>query len=200
MESHTDASNKPISLQIFDATSDHIPQILEIYNHYILNSTATFHLDPETLDQYTTLWHCIVIEQKLPFLVAVESHDSRKQPLKQQRVLGFTFAKQYHVRPAYAATVECSVYLQPTATGRGTGRILLKELVQRLREDLVSPTRPHGVREILSVMARDEEAAMNLPRFYESEGFREVGIIKKAGCKFGRWIDVAIAQLSLVND
>lgn len=185
--------NATLPITIIEAEEKHINQILDIYNHYIAHSTATFHLEPETLEEYTALWQHTIQHQQLPFLVAIRGNSGSEQ------VLGFSYVRDYRPRPAYAATVECTVYVSPSATGQGVGRVLLRDLLARLKEIPISHRRPHGVREVLSVMAVDPLHLMNLPRFYASEGFVAVGTIRNAGWKFGRWIDVAIMQLSLVK-
>ena len=170
----------------------HMQQIVDIYNYYVLNSTATFHLVPETLEAMTDVRKTVVEEQGLPYLVALED-----QGKEMPQVLGYAYAKNFHGRPAYAATVELTIYLHPDATGRKIGRKLLRALVDDLRKVPSTENRPHGVREVMSVMTSDSRHPMDLQKFYGSEGFVEAGLLKNVGWKFGRWIDVAYWQLSL---
>jgi len=95
--------------------------ICEIYNHYILESPATFEevpLAPEEMRQRimeTTKTH--------PWLVWEEDG----------RVLGYAYGHRWRERAAYRHSVEASVYLHPSATGKGTGSTLVEALVADLR-------------------------------------------------------------------
>ena len=175
---------------ISSVESKHLPQILEIYNYYIQNSTATFHLERESLSEVTAVWNSIVREQHLPYIAALDVDN-------EGRMLGYAYAKQFHLRPAYAATVEITVYLDIQATGRGIGPTLLRTLLDRLKEVPESKERPHGVREIIAATANDDRHPMSIGKFYASEGFEKAATLKKVGFKFDRWIDVVYWQKSL---
>ena len=189
---HSELGQARPGCTIVAAENIHMQQILDIYNYYVLNSTATFHLDPESLEAMTDIRKTVVEDQRLPYLVAFED-----QGKNLPQVLGYAYAKDFHGRPAYAATVELTIYLHPDATGRKVGRKLLRALVGELRKVPSTENRPHGVREVMSVMTSDSRHPMDLQKFYGSEGFVEAGLLKSVGWKFGRWIDVAYWQLSL---
>ena len=178
---------------IVPAEHQHLLRIMDIFNHWIVHSTANFMLAPADLSEIAQTWKTVVDEQKLPYLVALDNDNPDK-------VLGMAHAKQYHPRQAYAATVEITVYLAPSTTGRGVGRSLLRELIDQLRRSPATAARPHGVREALAGMTADDRHPMDLEKFYGSEGFEKVGHIKRAGFKFDRWIDVAWWQMSLGNE
>ena len=53
-------------LNVRPATEADVPAILDIYNHFILSSTATFDVDPQTLrNDLDTLVEVLVAEQLL---------------------------------------------------------------------------------------------------------------------------------------
>jgi L-amino acid N-acyltransferase len=148
--------------------------IRTIYNHYVANSTALFDLVPRTLEEQRQ-W----IEEHSgghPAVVAVIGGD----------VVGFGSLSRYRSRPAYATTVEDSVYLLEGYQGRGIGRLVLSELV-RLAET-------HGFHAIIARITGENEASIKL---HARCGFEVVGTEREIGRKFGRWLDVVEMQRML---
>ena len=149
--------------------------ILEIYNRAVTETTDTFDLVPRTLDQQLA-WiadHAGVH----PAVVAVEADGT---------VLGFASLSPYRPRPAYATTVEDSVYVAESARGRGIGRALLADLVRVGRE--------HGFHSVVGRIVGHNEVSISLHR---ACGFTEVGVEREVGRKFNRWLDVVVMQLLL---
>jgi len=146
-----------------------------IYNPEVLESTVTFDLVPRSLaDQLA--W----IDDHSgghPAIVAVDADDT---------VWGFASLTPYRPRPAYATTVEDSVYVRRDARGRGVGR--------RLLEDLVELARDHGFHAVIGRIVGDHEASIALHRVC---GFQEVGREHEVGRKFNRWLDVVLMQRML---
>lgn len=147
--------------------------IRTIYNREVMESTVTFDMVPRTLEAQQA-W----IESHAgahPAIVAV-ADDGRT-------IVGFGSLTAYKERPAYATTVEDSVYVDPTAQGTGVGRLLLEEL---LRLATV-----HGFHAVMARIVGGHEASIGL---HARCGFAMVGLEKEVGRKFGKWLDVAIMQ------
>ena len=112
--------------------------IRAIYNHYVTESTALFDMVPRTLDEQVQ-W----IDEHSgghPAVVAVvEGEDGA------EHVVGFGSLSPFRPRPAYATTVENSVYLLAEYQGRGIGRKVLEELL-RLAESARLPLRDRADR------------------------------------------------------
>ncbi|MDA8287693.1 MAG: GNAT family N-acetyltransferase [Actinomycetota bacterium] len=102
----------------------------------------------------------------------------------QGRVLGFASLSPYRPRPAYATTVEDSVYVAADARGQGVGKALLSEVVRLAGA--------HGFHSVIGRIVGDHTASIALHR---TCGFELVGIEREVGRKFGRWLDVAVMQL-----
>jgi len=83
--------------------------------------------------------------------------------------------------------VEDSIYLAPEARGHGVGRLLLAELMARC-EAL-------GIRQMLAVIG--DSANAGSIGVHRTLGFQDAGILKAAGWKFGRWLDVVLMQRAL---
>jgi len=157
------------------ATAGDAEGILEIYNRAVTSTTDTFDLVPRTLEQQLA-WLSEHAGAH-PAVVAVDSNGS---------VLGFGSLSPYRPRPAYATTVEDSVYVAESARGQGIGRALLADLVRLGRE--------HGFHSVIGRIVGHNEVSIGLHR---ACGFTEVGVEREVGRKFNRWLDVVVMQLLL---
>ena len=160
-----------------DAEPRDIPDMREIYNHYVANSTVTFDEDALTLAEMRKKFKHVA-DLKYPWLVAVSPRGV---------VLGYAYVTPWKPKAAYRFTVENSIYLGPASTGKGLGSALLKELLAR--------SKAAGVKEVVAVIAdRGAEASIALHARY---GFKEIGRMGKVGFKFGRWLGTVLMQKSL---
>jgi L-amino acid N-acyltransferase YncA len=101
-------------------------------------------------------------------------------------VVGFASLSPYRPRPAYAPTVEDSVYVHRDRRGHGIGRLLLTDLVELARN--------HGFHSAIGRIVGGHEASIAL---HQACGFEEVGREREVGRKFGRWLDVVLMQRTL---
>ncbi|HUY22755.1 MAG TPA: GNAT family N-acetyltransferase [Acidimicrobiales bacterium] len=148
--------------------------IRAIYNAEVTGSTVTFDLEPRTGEQQLA-W--IAHHQGAhPAIVAVEG----------ATVTGFGSLSAFRDRPAYATTVEDSLYVEQGWRGKGVGRLLLAQLV-----DLAGA---HGFHTVIGRASGDNAASIAL---HQACGFTLVGVEREVGRKFGRWIDVAVLQRML---
>jgi len=67
--------------------------------------------------------------------------------------------------------------------GQGIGRALLGPLLEA--------GKARGLRAILAVIDADNEGSI---RLHAQFGFEKVGLFKKVGFKFGRWLDVVYME------
>jgi len=143
-----------------------------IYNVEVVESTVTFDMVPRTLDEQVA-W----IDEHSgghPAIVAVDGDGT---------VIGFGSLSPWRERPAYAGSVEDSVYVHRDHRGRGVGRLLLDELV-RLGRD-------HGFHTVIARIVGGHEASIAL---HAVCGFDQVGIEREVGRKFKQWLDVVLMQ------
>ncbi len=159
------------------ATAADLPYTLEIYNHYVANSTVTFDEVAMTLSEMKRKF-AAVHKLGFPFLVA-------ESPSGQ--ILGFAYVFPWKPKAAYRFTVENSIYLRAASTGKGLGR----DLMARLIED----SKAAGIKEIIAVIA-DKGADASI-RMHENFGFKHIGHMGKVGYKFERWLGTVLLQKSL---
>ena len=155
------------------AVPDDVDAIAAIYAREVLVGFATFDLEPPPRQRWVDKLDGTTVGEHL--LVA-ESGDGA--------VDGYASSSSYRPRPAYGHTRETSVYVAPTAQGRGVGRRLYDELLARLRAD--------GMHLALAGVALPNPASVAL---HEACGFEHLGTMREVGRKFDRWIDVAWYQL-----
>lgn len=153
-----------------------IPSITEIYAWNVVHGTGTFELEaPDAAEMAQR--RSTVLANGCPWLVA-ESEG---------RVLGYAYANLFRPRRAYRFFLEDSIYLAPDATGRGVGRLLMAELLARCEAA--------GARQMVAVIGDSANAASI--GLHRAAGFEHTGLLKSAGWKHGRWLDVVLMQRAL---
>ena len=163
-------------LLIRPSTADDLARITAIYAWNVLNGTGTFELDaPDAAEMARR--RDDVLAKGLPWLVAQHG----------QAVVGYAYAIHFRPRRAYRFCLEDSIYLAAEATGQGVGRLLLAELLARCEAA--------GARQMLAVIGDSENGGS--VGVHRTLGFHDVGVMKAAGWKFGRWLDVVVMQKEL---
>jgi L-amino acid N-acyltransferase YncA len=171
------APEPEFTYELRDAVEADIPNIREIYNHYVLNSTVTFDEKAATLAQMRVKF-AKAKRLGMPWVVA-------EAPSGQ--IIGTAWVLPWQDKAAYRFTVEDSIYLGPAAQGRGLGRALLSRLIERSREE--------GLKEMISLIAdKGADASIAL---HKKLGFKEVGHMGKVGYKFDRWLGTVMLQKNL---
>lgn len=162
-------------IQIRHAMETDLPQILDIYNEVILNTTAVYDYEPHTLEMRRH-WFNSKKEQGFPVFVATEGG----------RILGLSSFGPFRAWAAYKYSVENSVYVASEARGKGIGKLLIPPLIASAKE-----MKMHTI--IASIDATNA-ASLQLHRHFGYEG---VAHFKEVGWKFGRWLDLKFLQLIL---
>lgn len=153
------------------ATLDDAEAIRQIYNLEVTTSTATFDLVPRSLEEQRA-WQA---DRSGARAVVVA--------LDQGMVCGFGSLSPWRDRPAYATTVEDSVYVHRDHQGRGVGRALLTELV--------ATATAHGFHACIARIVGGHHASIAL---HAGCGFEVVGTEREVGRKFGQWLDVVLME------
>lgn len=157
-----------------DCTTRDATDVCGIYNHYVEQSTVTFEETRVSPDEMTR--RITDVTNRLPWLVWEE----------RGTVLGYAYAALWKARSAYRHSVETTIYLNPTATGKGVGTVLYQALLDRLR--------PLNIHCAVGIIALPNAASVAL---HEKLGFAKIGELSEIGLKFGQWINVGYWQLRL---
>lgn len=150
--------------------------ITAIYAHHVLHGTGTFETTPPTEEDMATR-RADVLSKGLPYLVAEDASG----------VVGFAYCNWFKPRPAYRFSAEDSIYLAPSAAGRGLGRLLLTELMTQAERT--------GVRKLIAVIG--DSANSGSIGVHQACGFKHVGVLSACGWKFDRWLDVVLMERAI---
>jgi phosphinothricin acetyltransferase len=151
-----------------------LPRLVEIYNHYVLNTPITFDLVPFTVEQRQA-W----FDQHRP-------GGRHRLFVAEERgvVIGYTSSHQFRVKAAYDSTVETTVYLAPGYERRGLGTTLYRVLFDALRDE--------DIGSFIAGITLPNEGSVALHQRY---GFEHVGTMHRVGRKLGRPWDVGWYEL-----
>lgn len=156
----------------------HAGQILAIFNEAIVNSTALYDYKPRAPESMVT-WFATKRANGFP-VIGMEDGSGK--------LLGFASYGTFRAFPAYKYTVEHSVYVEKDSRGLGLGRKLLEAIVARAEAQ--------GMHLLVGAIDLDNAVSIAL---HKRLGFEHSGTIKQAAFKFGRWLDLAFLQKTLVT-
>lgn len=157
------------------AKEEDLPEILEMYNDAILNTTAVYHYVPNTLEDRAKWLHSKQEAGEPVFVYEENGH-----------VLGFATFGPFRPWPAYKYTIEHSVYVASEGKRKGIGTALLEKLIETAKE-----------RGFATMVGGIDDTNLGSIKLHEKFGFTYAGTIRKAGYKFGKWLNLAFYQLEL---
>ncbi len=149
------------------ATTADAPAIQAIYAPIVEQTPISFEEAPPSVDEMAA--RITDIQTRYPYLVAERAGE----------ILGYAYAGRYKERHAYRWSTEVTAYVAEQARGSGIGRLLYRNLLDRLDAA--------GFHTAIAIIALPNPASVAL---HESVGFTHVGTFREVGHKFGRWHDV----------
>ncbi len=157
-----------------DATIEDTDRLLEIYAPYVNGSATSFETAVPNKEEfasrittYVSEWSWLVVE--------IDGE-----------IAGYAYGGSHRARAAYRWSVETSAYIDSRFQGRGLAKALYAQLFSRLAD--------RGYCNALAIIVLPNPASV---RLHESAGFERIGVVKRAGWKFGAWHDVAWYQRAL---
>ncbi len=139
--------------------------LLALRNHYIAHSVATF--DEAPLRQAAVQDWIAGFAATGPYRLLVARDGAS--------LLGFCSSQPYRAHPAFARTIETSVYVAADAAGRGVGSALYERLFAELAGE--------GLHRAVVGIALPNEASI---RLHARFGFKPVGVFDEYAQKNGR--------------
>mgnify|MGYP000017376531 CR=1 FL=1 len=160
------------------ATESDIPQITTIYARSVREEIVSFELEPP---DETEMLHRMqgLLANDYPYLVAE----------KDGEIAGYVYASVHRPRPAYAKTVESTVYVDPSFWRQGIARALLVALIEKCQQQ--------QFRQMIAIAACDPDADLSeIPsvQLHLALGFVESGRLKAVGYKHDKWLDIVLMQ------
>lgn len=145
--------------------------VTSIYNYYVENSTATFHLESITekeMEDTLRLGHSLYQS----FVV-----------LNNNEICGFCYLGQFRKKEAYDISAEVTLYIKPDFTGKQIGVEILA-FMEKVAKNV-------GLKNLVGVITSENTGSIKL---FEKCGYFKVGHLKNIGVKFGRTLDVVSYQ------
>ena len=150
-------------------------EIVDIYNHYILNTNVTFEVEALASGEMAKR-----IEKKTkdnPWIVYEEDN----------KILGYAYVGEFRERMAYKFTKEVTIYLDKSVVRRGIGRKLMEALIERCKKE-------YDIHTLISVVTVPNASSISIHKKF---GFERVGYFKEVGFKNNKWLDVEYLQLMI---
>lgn len=148
-----------------------LPALLDIYNHYVVNTPVCFDLEPRTMAQRQEWLDQFSATGKYRCFVAARG----------ARAIGYACSAKFKEKEAYATTIETSIYLSPGEGGKGLGR--------RLYETLFDALKGEDIHQAFGGITQPNDASVAV---HVALGFEHIGTYREIGRKFGKFWDVAL--------
>ncbi len=150
---------------------EHLNSILDIYNYYVLNTTATFHDHALSVEEMRKL--VFFDNLKYRTMIIIEDRD----------ICGYVILKRHKERGAYDKTAEVTVYLKPECIGRGMGSLAVQYIE--------SYAKNVDIHVLIASICGENLKSINL---FSRNGYFKCAHYKEVGRKFDQVLDVVAFQ------
>jgi phosphinothricin acetyltransferase len=151
-----------------------LPVLMDILNHYILNSTVTFHKEQVEARE---------MEEKVFFSQPYyKSYTIREN----NTVIGYCAVSQWKKQEAYRHTGEINIYLRPDYTGKGIGTHAIRHLESFAVDN--------DIHTLIAGLCSENIPSMKL---FKKNEYHQCATFRQVGVKFGRVLDVVYLQKML---
>ena len=164
-----------VTIAVRPSTEADVPAMIAIYSHHVQHGLGPEDLEPVHAEDIKRRRQNM-LKRKLPHLVAA----------RDGVVAGYAYAVPFRKRPAYRYTVKHSIYVHHEHLHEGIGRRLLPALIEACA--------CAGYRQMIAYI--DAANAPSIP-LHEAFEFRNVGVLREIGFKFGRWTDSVMMPRAL---
>jgi phosphinothricin acetyltransferase len=160
-------------MKIREVMDSDLESIVNIYNHYIENTTVLIEDELVSID---TMRQRISAVKESDFPWFVLDIDGVVQ--------GFSYATRWKPKSRYKETVEPFIYLAQEFTGQGFGSAMYRYLLDSLKIK--------GFDNVMGVISLPNTPSIHL---HQRLGFKKVGEFSNMGIKFNRKVSVGYWQL-----
>jgi phosphinothricin acetyltransferase len=162
-------------MKIRAARTTDLKSISDIWNYYILRTTYNYDSEPKDM-AFLEEWFESRMVLNYPIIV-LEVHNE---------VIGYATYSQFRTRIGFRYSMEHGLYLAPGKQGKGYGKALMLELIDKAKID--------GHHSLTAGIDASNRGSID---FHLKFGFKEIGIFKEIGFKNGEWLDCHFLQLIL---
>lgn len=150
-------------------------RLAEIYNYYIVNSSATLELEPIDAEEMSSR----IADISTDHLYYVCENEGR--------IVGYAYAHPWRTRAGYKGhSLETTVYIDHEAKHQGIGSALMHHLI--------SQCKAIGYHALIANTTDTNDASRAL---HEKLGYRQVAHYAEVGRKFDRWVGINSFELML---
>jgi phosphinothricin acetyltransferase len=160
------------SLLFTEIREEHLADVLDIYNYYVLNTTVSFHTEPLSLDE---MRQSVMNDDPRFKSYVILSWDNIIQ--------GYVLIARHKSKPAYDSSGEISVYLKPACVGKRIGGNALRFIEKKAVE--------MDFHVLVATVCSENERSCQL---FLKNGYEQCAYFKEIGSKFGRRLDIASYQ------
>jgi len=143
--------------------------VLDLYNYYIINTTASFDYEKITLEELQA--RLSYNNKKYKTFLVCDKVD--------KNIIGFCFLTQFRKKPAYDKSAEIGIYLKPEKTGQKLGHNIIKFLEEYAKEN-----------QIEVIIASISGENVNSIKLFNRMGYERCAHFKKIAVKFNRRLDL----------
>ena len=151
--------------------TEDVEALVHLYNRYIEETTITFDIEPYTVEHRREHWLSHYQPSGRHRLLVAECDN---------QVVGYASSSRFRTKAAYNTSVETSIYVDMSFHAKGIGTQLYTALFDVLGAEDVHRAYA-GI-----TMPNDVSVVM-----HKKFGFKQVGLFKEVGRKFGQYWDVA---------
>jgi L-amino acid N-acyltransferase YncA len=152
-----------------------VPAMREIFNEVLRNSNSIYREEEVTLEERYE-WFDEKIENGFPIFGAYEG----------DKLVGYAGYGSWRAAQGYRKTVELTIYVESLVRGKGTGKALMRTIIDQAKED--------GFHIMLGAI---DSANISSIDFHRKFGFVETARMPEVALKNGQWLDLVFMQLQL---
>ncbi|GGA12959.1 N-acetyltransferase [Paenibacillus marchantiophytorum] len=148
-----------------------IPLLMDIYNHFVVHTTVSFHTEPVDISEFTAS----VIHQNPRYQTDVIWLGGILQ--------GYVQIMPHKKKQAYDTTAEITIYLHPDCVGRGVGSAAIQHIEAVAKE--------RGFHSLISTICSDNAPSI---RSFMKNGYAQCAHFREVGFKWGKFLDIVTYQ------
>ncbi|MNE42965.1 Phosphinothricin N-acetyltransferase [compost metagenome] len=158
-------------LQFKEISDLDLYDVMETYNYYVKNSTASFHTEELTINEIRE--SVINLNPRYKSYIIIE----------EEKAVGYVLITQHKKKQAYDVSAEVTIYLHPNELGKGIGGRALSYI-----EEVAIHNGFHVL--VATVCAENNQSR----QLFEKNGYKQCAHYQEIGMKFGRRLDIFTYQ------
>lgn len=148
-----------------------IPLLINIYNHFVMHTTASFHTEPVAIPEFMES----VVHPNPRYQTYVITLDGNLQ--------GYVQVMPHKKKQAYNTTGEVTIYLHPECVGKGIGTAAIQHIEAVAKE--------RGFHSLIATICADNKPSIHS---FSKNGYTQCAHFREVGFKWGKFLDIVTYQ------